>query len=78
MAFKTRNLSILTYANSYTHWHYKSEDDIATTCAPGYFAPAADMMSARDTVITDATEGVFFRVVSGTNQNIELIPLLQY
>ena len=58
MSFAARNLSVLAYANGFTLWHYKAElDDHHNVGNPGFFAEAADMMSAGDMVMVSAPDG---------------------
>jgi hypothetical protein len=71
---KLRQLSVQTYANGYTHWHYKAwegEDYLA----PGHFADARDLIAEGDTCMVSnrqiATLGVFFT----RDGKITLVPL---
>jgi len=50
MSFDARELSVLAYANGFTHWHYRSPDPLAAIISPGYFAPAAEMLRAGDQI----------------------------
>jgi len=45
------NLSVLAYANNFTLWHYKTDDDSVLT--QNYFNNAADMMNVGDIVIAN-------------------------
>ena len=55
MAYDSNNLSALSYANGFTLWHYKTDDERAKVCAPGYFNPAATMLRVGDLMIINAT-----------------------
>ena len=56
--FAVRNLSVLSYAQGFTSWHYRARGvDLATAAAPGFFDPVADMLSEGDTVIVSARDG---------------------
>ena len=57
--FAIRNLSVLAYAQGFTHWHYKAAAlSRAQVTAPGFFSPCADMMNAGDIIyITHMTDG---------------------
>ena len=58
MSFAARNLSVLAYADGFTLWHYKAgQDDRRIVEHPGFFAEAADMMSAGDIVMVSAADG---------------------
>lgn len=60
MAFAVRNLSVHSYANGMTLWHYKSASDTREQIAApgaGYFDEARDMLSPGDFVMVSATNG---------------------
>lgn len=50
MAYDPRNLSVLAYANGFTHWHYRTTDDFAAVTESGYFTAAADMLRRGDKI----------------------------
>lgn len=66
MAYQSRDLSVLAYANGFTLWHYTTADAAASVDSAGYFNAAADMLRAGDIVIanvdTESTPkaGLFF------------------
>lgn len=71
MAFKSKDLSVLAYANGFTLWHYATPDATAVVTAANYFDPSADMMRAGDIVVanvnTAATPAaVFYRVATSS------------
>ena len=41
MAYQSKNLSALGYANGFTLWHYRTTDLAAEVDNAGYFSPAA-------------------------------------
>jgi len=52
MAFKSRELSVLAYANGFTLWHYRTTDSCeAMVGAPGYFDSACELLRAGDRVM---------------------------
>ncbi len=55
MPFQSRDLSVLAYANGFTLWHYRTGDRVAdlveTEAAPGYFAPACELLRSGDQII---------------------------
>ncbi len=61
MAFQSKDLSVLAYANGFTLWHYTSVDTAATIDTAGYFNAATDMVRIGDMVMantdTDGTPG---------------------
>jgi hypothetical protein len=54
MAYSTKDLSALTYANGFTLWHYKTADAAATVDTSGYFNEAAAMLRVGDFVLVNA------------------------
>ncbi len=56
MAFQTKDLSVLAYANGFTLWHYTTADPAValTKAAPGYFDPAHAMLRAGDIILANA------------------------
>ncbi len=65
MAYESKNLSVLAYANGFTLWHYTSVDAAATVDSADYFATASDMLRTGDFIMantdTDGTpvHGIF-------------------
>lgn len=53
MAYLSKDLSVLTYANGFTLWHYATPDTAATVNTAGYFSPAGDMLQAGDIIIAN-------------------------
>lgn len=57
MAFQSKNLSVLAYANGFTLWHYTTPDASAVVDTAGYFNSVADMVRVGDIVVANtATE----------------------
>ncbi len=56
MAFQTKDLSVLAYANGFTLWHYATADPAValTKAGPGYFDPANAMLRAGDIILANA------------------------
>ena len=72
MAFATRNLSVLAYANGFTLWHYKSGKDTLEIVSSGnYLADASDMLTAGDLVMITATDGA--RILCVTLSDVETV-----
>jgi len=65
-----RNLSVLSYAQGYTAWHYRGEAlPLATALSPGFFSPAYDMMKQGDTIMVSTQSGgalLFLQTVNKT------------
>jgi hypothetical protein len=57
MAFEIQSLSVLAYANGFTLWHYRSDNDTrAQTVAAGYFNPAAHLVRRGDMVLSRSSD----------------------
>ncbi len=58
MAFALNNLSVLSYANGFTLWHYKAGRDVlADVSTDGFFDAADAMLSAGDMMMVSNHEG---------------------
>lgn len=64
MAFIRKNLSVLSYANGFTLWHYKTPDAQRDVRAPGYFDDARDMLRQADMLHVNAGDATGTLVVS--------------
>jgi hypothetical protein len=53
MAYQSKDLSVLAYANGFTLWHYATADAAAVVDTSGYFNAAADMLRAGDIIIAN-------------------------
>jgi len=65
MAYNSKDLSVLAYANGFTLWHYTTIDPAIDVDTSGYFNDATDMVRVGDMVLantdTDGTpaSGIF-------------------
>jgi hypothetical protein len=57
MPFIASNLTVLSAANGFTLWHYRTTDSRSETEAAGYFAPAADRVRVGDIIMVQAADG---------------------
>ncbi|NQV46542.1 MAG: hypothetical protein HQ504_02045 [Rhodospirillaceae bacterium] len=58
MAFQSKDLSVLAYANGFTLWHYTTVDIATDVDTAGYFNAAAYMVRVGDMVMANAdTDG---------------------
>ena len=58
MSFALRNLCVLAYANGFTLWHYKAgSDPLDDVSGQGFFADAAEMLTAGDMIMISAQDG---------------------
>lgn len=74
MSFQQKNLSVLAYANGFTQWHYRSQDDTANVIiGTDYFNGAVDMLRAGDMIIVNAKDlsfTVFVQSADGNTQKV--------
>jgi hypothetical protein len=73
MAFASKDLSVLAYANNFTLWHYTTPDTSVVTA--GYFNQAASMMRVNDLIISNIATGgsastVFYIVTANTGSAV--------
>lgn len=58
MAFISRNLSVLVYANGFTLWHYTTPDPASDVDTQGYFDAAEEMLCVGDMILANVdTDG---------------------
>ena len=57
MAYQSKNLSALGYANGFTLWHYRTSDLAAEVDNAGYFNPASRMVRVGDFILLNAGVG---------------------
>lgn len=77
MAYQSKSLSVLAYANGFTLWHYATADTAATVDTQGYFNAAADMLRVGDILIANVDTGGtpaagFFRVRSNAGSVVDV------
>lgn len=76
MALATRNLSVLSYAQGFTLWHYKAgADPIEDIVAPGFFRDAADLLSPGDLMMISSPHAGRVMLVTHTENQPALCPL---
>ena len=54
MAYESKNLSAMGYANGFTLWHYRTTDLAAEVDNAGYFNPASRMVRTGDFILLNA------------------------
>ena len=68
MAYASKDLSVLAYANGFTLWHFTTIDLAADVDTAAYFNDAADMLRVGDIIVanvdTDGTPGAGFFLVN--------------
>jgi hypothetical protein len=56
MAYDSKHLSALGYANEFTLWHYRTPDSFADVVAEGYFNEAGRMVRIGDFMFVNAAD----------------------
>lgn len=76
MSFAIRNLSVLSYAQGFTLWHYKAgAARLAEVAADGFFDHAADMIAAGDMMMISASDGGRVLVVAASGETVRTAAL---
>ncbi len=53
MAYQSKDLSVLAYANGFTLWHYTTADSSNTVDTTGYFNAASTMLRPGDIIVAN-------------------------
>lgn len=82
MAYDSKNLSVLAYANGFTLWHYATTDAAASVDSSGYFNNAAAMLRVGDILLanvdTDGTpQAGMFLVASNASGVVDVADMTQ-
>ncbi len=82
MAYQSKDLSVLAYANGFTLWHYTTADTAATVDAAGYFNPAASMLRVGDILLANvetagAPKAALFLVSANAGGTVDVNDLTQ-
>lgn len=74
MAYASKDLSVLAYANGFTLWHFTTVDVAADVDTSGYFNDAADMLRVGDIIVantdTDGTASSGFYLVNANTAGV--------
>jgi hypothetical protein len=74
--FSVRELSVLAYANGFTLWHYKAgAGGLPVAAEPGFFDPAADLLSSGDMVLVSSPAGGRVLCVASGATGVTTAPL---
>jgi len=57
MAFLSKDLSVLAYANGFTLWHYTSPDAHTAVRVAGYFNGASHVLRVGDMILANTSTG---------------------
>jgi len=72
--FGIRNLSVLSYAQGFTLWHYRC-DDVGAAKTAGFFDAARDMLAVGDMVLVSGAGGGTVVVVADVTDHVIVAPL---
>ena len=83
MAYSSKALSVLGYANGFTLWHYATIDAAAVVDGAGYFNAAAEMLRVGDFILANTGQGGspqhgIFVVAANTNGEVDLTDLTPF
>ena len=70
MAFQSKNLSVIAYANGFTMWHYADPIPLATISANGFFNNVASLMNTGDIIVINGADTTGLRKVTATKPNV--------
>ena len=69
--FLNKNMSVLTFANGFTLWHYTTRDDALENVEwAGYFDKVQTLMGFGDIIIINAKDGTAIRAVKELSPNV--------
>jgi hypothetical protein len=82
MAYQSKDLSVLAYANGFTLWHFTTADAAATVDASGYFNGASTMLRVGDIIIANVDtagtlKGGLFLVSSNAGGTVDVNDMTQ-
>jgi len=70
MAYASRDLSVIAYANGFTLWHYTTQDAATVVDTAGYFNDAADMLRVGDMILANTdTDGTLTSGILHVSEN---------
>lgn len=77
MSVKNKNLSVLAYANGFTLWHYRANNDtIEELEDENYFGSIWALCAVGDIFIINCKGGAYFRQIGELSQNkVKLIQM---
>lgn len=77
MDFAIRNLAVLSYAQGFTHWHYRAAGvPLSRTMAPDFFVSVSDMMAPGDIIFVSASDGGAALFVAKRAETVATVPMM--
>lgn len=82
MAYQSKDLSVLAYANGFTLWHYTTADIATVVDAAGYFNAASTMLRVGDIIVANvdtasAPKGGLFLVSANSGGEVDVNDMTQ-
>ena len=70
MAFKNKDMSVIAYANGFTVWHYKTNEDTVKQLIDNskYFAKLYTLINYGDIIIANLKDETAFLVVDSVDE----------
>lgn len=82
MAYLSKDLSVLAYANGFTLWYYYTPDTMQEVMGDNYFGPTGNMVRKGDMIIVVANdkdiEGGMLMVSSVLGHNCVIVTDMQH
>lgn len=84
MAYQSKDLSALSYANGFTLWHYRTTDDATLVGGDGYFDEANRILRVGDFIFANCAEGAattengVFVVIGNSGETVEVADMLAF
>ena len=75
MSFKNKDMSVIAFANGFTLWHYKTNEDTAKKLIDNskYFSKLYTLMNAGDIIIVNAKDETGFLVVDKVDEELVVL-----
>lgn len=76
MSFESSNLSLVSYANGFTLWHYKANDETIEELEQNYFSSSWTLFTVGDIFIINCKGGAYLRQIAEVSENkVKLIQM---
>lgn len=76
MSFKNRNLSVISFTNGFTLWHYKANDETIEELEQNYFGSIWTLCAVGDIFIINCKGGAYLRQIAEVSEKqVKLIPM---
>lgn len=76
MSFQNKNLSVLSYTNGFTLWHYTTQDVLDDVLSETYFAPVKALLNTGDIMLINCAAGATFKRIREIKGGVQFESLL--